>query len=55
MHIFLANKFAVEVIQPLVKQMDEHSQLQQSVIDGLFDQGVSSKLLFVIIIFNDLK
>ena len=32
-------KFACETIQPLVREMDDASQLQQSVIDGLFEQG----------------
>jgi len=37
-----ARKFAVEKIQPLVRQMDDASQLDQSIIDGLFEQGYMS-------------
>jgi len=33
-------KFAVETVQPLVREMDDASQLKQSVIDGLFEQGL---------------
>jgi len=32
-------KFATEVVQPLVREMDDKSQLDPSVIQGLFDQG----------------
>lgn len=34
-----ATRFAREKIQPLVKEMDDNSQLDQSVINGLFEQG----------------
>ena len=36
----LARKFALDKVQPLVRQMDDSSQLDQSIIDGLFEQGV---------------
>jgi len=32
-------KFALDVISPLVREMDEHSEIHQSVMDGLFEQG----------------
>jgi len=34
-------KFAQEKVAPLVKEMDEKEELDQSVIKGLFEQGVS--------------
>lgn len=34
-------KFAQERVAPLVKEMDEKEELDRSVIDGLFEQGVS--------------
>jgi hypothetical protein len=34
-------KMATEKIQPLVKQMDMTSHMEQSVIDALFENGVS--------------
>ena len=34
-------KFAGERVAPLVKEMDEKSQMDRSVIDGLFENGVS--------------
>lgn len=34
-----ATRFSREVISPLVKEMDDASQLDQSVIDGLFEMG----------------
>lgn len=34
-------RFAREKVQPLVKKMDEESHMERSVIQGLFDQGVS--------------
>ena len=37
----LATKFAQEKVAPLVKEMDEREELDRSVIDGLFEQGVS--------------
>lgn len=43
--IFVAQKFATEVVQPLVREMDDKSQLDPSVIQGLFDQGVSLLIL----------
>ena len=36
----LARKFALDKVQQLVRQMDDSSQLDQSIIDGLFEQGV---------------
>ena len=39
-YFFLARKFALDKVQPLVRQMDDNSQLEQSIIDGLFEQGV---------------
>lgn len=33
-------KFAGERVAPLVKEMDEKSQMDRSVIDGLFENGV---------------
>ena len=34
-------KFAQEKVAPLVKEMDEREELDRSIIDGLFKQGVS--------------
>ena len=34
-------KFAQEKVAPLVKEMDEKEELDRSIIDGLFEQGVS--------------
>src|SRR5437868_10844493 len=38
--VLVARKFAVDVIEPLVRQMDEKSQLDKSIIQGLFDNGL---------------
>ena len=38
-----ARKYAVEEVAPLVKEMDEKAELDQSIIDGLFSHGVSNK------------
>lgn len=35
-------KFALERVQPLIREMDDNSQLDQSIIDGLFEQGFMS-------------
>ena len=34
-------RFAREKVKPLVRKMDEESHMEQSVITGMFDQGVS--------------
>lgn len=40
--VFLARKFAVEKVGPLIREMDEKSEMDKSVIRGLFDHGVSA-------------
>ena len=35
------SKFAREKVAPLVKEMDEKEELDRSIMDGLFEQGVS--------------
>lgn len=40
----VAAKFAQERVAPLVKEMDEKEELDRSVIDGLFEQGVSDAI-----------
>uniref|UniRef100_A0A915IR39 Acyl-CoA dehydrogenase/oxidase N-terminal domain-containing protein n=1 Tax=Romanomermis culicivorax TaxID=13658 RepID=A0A915IR39_ROMCU len=35
-------KFAIDVIKPLVRKMDDASQTDQKVIDGLFENGFMS-------------
>lgn len=42
---FLVAKFAQERIAPLVHKMDEQSQMDESIISGLFEQGVGNILL----------
>ena len=44
--LILARKFSVEMVQPLVREMDDKSQFDQSIIDGLFENGVSSPVDF---------
>jgi hypothetical protein len=39
--IFTVARFAAEKIQPLVRQMDAESKMDQSIIDGMFENGVS--------------
>jgi alkylation response protein AidB-like acyl-CoA dehydrogenase len=34
------NKFAKEVVQPKVKQMDENEMMDPSIFKGMFDQGL---------------
>ena len=34
-------RFAREKVQPLVRKMDDESQMDRSIITGMFDQGVS--------------
>lgn len=38
--VVLAAKFALEQIQPIVKEMDETSTMPQTLIDKLFENGV---------------
>ena len=38
-------KFAQERVAPLVQKMDENSKMEDSVIQGLFEQGVCTLLL----------
>lgn len=40
------SRFAREQLQPLVRKMDEESQMDQSIIQSLFDQGVSKPFTF---------
>ncbi|KAK2572096.1 Short/branched chain specific acyl-CoA dehydrogenase [Acropora cervicornis] len=35
-------RFATEKIQPLVSEMDQKSEMDESIIDGMFEQGVRS-------------
>lgn len=37
----IVTKFAQERVAPLVQEMDEKEELDQSIIKGLFEQGVS--------------
>ena len=37
----LVARFATEKIQPLVSEMDQNSEMDESIIKGMFDQGVS--------------
>lgn len=38
---FSVARFATEKVQPLVSVMDENSEMDESIIKGMFDQGVS--------------
>ena len=38
---FLVAKFAMEKVHPLVSEMDKNSEMDLSVIRGMFEQGVS--------------
>lgn len=38
-------RFAQERVAPLVQKMDENSKMEDSVIKGLFEQGVCTFLL----------
>ena len=40
-HSISVAKFAAEEIEPYVREMDEKSKIKQSVLDGLFANGVS--------------
>ena len=40
-------KFAQEKVAPLVKEMDEKEELDRSIIDGLFEHGVSDASIFM--------
>ena len=44
-HLHTVTKFAQEKVAPLVKEMDEKEELDQSVIKGLFEQGVSAPVI----------
>jgi len=39
---FSVARFAREKIQPLVSKMDQNSEMDESIISGMFEQGVSS-------------
>ena len=43
--IVVVSRFAREKIQPLVRGMDDASQMDKSVINALFEQGVSWMLI----------
>ena len=38
-------RFAGERVQPLVKKMDDESQMDPSIISDMFDQGVSEAMM----------
>ena len=38
--LFPVSRFAHDKVQPLVKEMDENSQMDGAVISGMFEQGV---------------
>lgn len=40
-HFDVVARFAREKIQPLVREMDDASQMDKAVINALFEQGVS--------------
>ena len=42
-------KFAQERVAPLVKEMDKKEELDKSVIEGLFEQGVSDATVVYVI------
>ena len=42
----LVSRFAREQLQPLVRKMDDESQMDKSIIRSLFEQGVSNRFLF---------
>ena len=43
---FAVAKLALEKIQPLVRQMDAESHMDKSVLQALFDNGVSLSMWF---------
>ena len=44
--MYAVSRFAREKIQPLVREMDAASYMDKSVINALFEQGVSMMHLF---------
>ena len=40
-YVTVVSKFAREKLQPLVRKMDKESEMDRSIIDGLFENGVS--------------
>ena len=42
LHYWSVTRFATEKIQPLVSEMDQKSEMDESIIDGMFEQGVRS-------------
>lgn len=42
--MFTVARFAAEKIQPLVRKMDAESKMDQSIIDGMFENGVSGSV-----------
>ena len=50
--LFIARKFALERVAPLVKEMDAASKLDPSIKDGLFEQGVIFYMLHYWITYN---
>lgn len=45
----MVKKFAQERVAPLVQKMDENSKMEESVIKGLFEQGVCTLLLNLLV------
>lgn len=40
-------RFATDVVGPKVREMDENEQMDPSIVNGLFEQGVSSQLMHI--------
>lgn len=40
----IVQRFANEIVGPKVREMDENEQMDPVIIQGLFDQGVGTKL-----------
>jgi len=43
--VVIVRRFSRDVVGPKVREMDENEQMDPAVIQGLFEQGVSSKSL----------
>ena len=47
--ILLVARFAIEKIQPLVSEMDKNSVMDESIITGMFEQGVRTLSLHFLV------
>ena len=54
-HTLLVKRFAEDVVAPKVREMDENENMDPAIIQGLFEQGVSSYHPYVLLFDRELN